>query len=302
MRRKGRVQPRVLAESLDARFQLADRGRLVVAILDRVEAADRVDDREEGGVHSERCAAAFRVEVRLRAEPAPELEEQPRLADPGLAHQEHDAPAPAARARERLGELRELALAASQRREPRVGERGEPPGALPFSQHLVGAWRARETPFSESSPRSRVSKNPATSRAVASETITAPGRRGSLQAGGEVGGIADRGVVHAQVVSDASDHDDARVDADPHLEIDVLRVRELLAQRRERTLDSERRQHRAPRRVLERDRSAEDRHDSVAGELVHRALVAVYLVEQQREAAVHQRVHLVDAQASGDPG
>ena len=172
-------------------------------------------------------------------------------------------------------------------------------------------------PPSRSASTSKARREPATPLSVSSPQIArleeagdeprrrlgdehAPGRRGRLQARGEVRGVADGGVVHAQVVADAADHHDARVDADAHAEIDAVRVGELLAQRLERALHAERSQHGAPRRVLERDRRAEDRHDAVAGELVHRALVAMDLVEQQREAAVHHRVQLLRTEALGD--
>ena len=77
---------------------------------------------------SEGRAAPLRVVMGFRVEPAAELVEQPGLADARLAYQEDHPPAAAARARERLGELTQLALAARQRRQPLLGQRrGQPP-------------------------------------------------------------------------------------------------------------------------------------------------------------------------------
>jgi hypothetical protein len=69
------------------------------------------------------------------------------------------------------------------------------------------------------------------------------------------------------------------VDADPHLQVEPLRVAQLLAHALQRALDVERGRDRAARRVLERERRAEERHDAVARELDDGALVAVDLFE-----------------------
>ena len=50
--------------------------------------------------------------------------------------------------------------------------------------------------------------------------------------------------------------------------------------------------HGARRVVLVRDGRAEQRHDAVAGELVHRAFVAVHRLHQVAEAAVHDGVQV----------
>jgi haloalkane dehalogenase len=78
------------------------------------------------------------------------------------------------------------------------------------------------------------------------------------------------------------------------------RLPQLLAHALQRALDVERGRDRAARRVLERERRAEKRHDAVAGELDDGAFVAVDLVEHVAEAAVHERAHLLGVDALGD--
>src|SRR5262249_58637733 len=51
-------------------------------------------------------------------------------------------------------------------------------------------------------------------------------------AGGEVGGVPDRRVVHAKVAADRAHDDQAGVDADPDTELDAVALTHGLAQRR----------------------------------------------------------------------
>ena len=63
---------------------------------------------------------------------------------------------------------------------------------------------------------------------------------------------------------------------------------------------AERRRDRALRRVLVRDRRAEERHDAVAGELVDDALDAVDLAEREREVLLEELAILLGIEALGD--
>jgi hypothetical protein len=92
------------------------------------------------------------------------------------------------------------------------------------------------------------------------------------------------------------------VDADAHREAPLVPALDLLVERRERPLDRETREHGAPRCALEGQGRAEERHDAVAGELVHRALIAVHLVEDAPEALIHERVHRLRVGALGQRG
>ena len=62
-------------------------------------------------------------------------------------------------------------------------------------------------------------------------------------------------------------------------------------------LDRERRTQRAMGVVLVSDRRPEQRHHAVAEELVDRALVAVHLVQDHLEGAVHDRVDFLGVEA-----
>ena len=105
-------------------------------------------------------------------------------------------------------------------------------------------------------------------------------RRGGLQPSRQYGGVAERGVVHPEVVTDFPYDDQAAVDPDSDLQ---LRPRS----------DAQRRQDRAPGVVLVRDRGPEQRHEPVAEELVDRALVPVHLGQRYAEEAVDGQVELL---------
>ena len=62
------------------------------------------------------------------------------------------------------------------------------------------------------------------------------------------------------------------------------------------------RQHGAPRVILVGDRRAEERHEAIAQELVHRPLVAVHVGQRQLEEPAQQHVHGVRAQPLRQPG
>src|SRR5581483_391782 len=101
-----------------------------------------------------------------------------------------------------------------------------------------------------------------------------------LHARGEVHGVADGGVVHGEVVGDASDHDGAGVQADAEGRVDLCVV-DVLG---ERALDVERGGDAAAGGVLVGDRRAEERHDAVAGELGDGAFVFVDAGDHELDA------------------
>src|SRR5213593_2464412 len=128
----------------------------------------------------------------------------------------------------------------------------------------------------------------------------APRARGLLHARREVRRVADRGVVHPEVVADPAHDDGPRVDADPHLQTEAALGLELLRVIAERLLDSERRVDGAPRSVLVGDGRAEERHDAVARVLVDRALEPVDLRSDQLEAALDDAVHVLRIELLGE--
>ena len=71
-----------------------------------------------------------------------------------------------------------------------------------------------------------------------------------------------------------------------------------IGSRLHRAADVEGGQHGATGVVLVGERRAEQRHEAVAEELVHRALVAVHLGQRRLEEPAQERVHAVGAERS----
>jgi len=113
-----------------------------------------------------------------------------------------------------------------------------------------------------------------------------------LQSGGHVGRVANRRVVHAEIVADLAHDDRPGVEADPHLEAPLEARRQLAAQVTDGALDREGGVRGAPGRVLVRDGRAEQGHDAVAGVLVDRALEPVHLGRDHLEATIDDGVDL----------
>jgi len=237
--------------------------------------------------------------VRLVSELAAKLVEESRLAEACLSDQEARLAAPLARGLEGGAQRRELLLAPHQRREARRGDGVDAPadGAVgDDAVHANGLGPALdlllalvlELEEARDEPPDRLGDQ------------DLPGIRARLEARGQVRGVAHGGVVHAQVVADATHDHRAGVDADPHLELDAVVCLHLLVQRRKAALDPQRGQHGAAGGVLERDRGAEEREDPIAEELVHGALVAVHFLEHEPEGAIHERVHLLGPEAFGE--
>ena len=90
-----------------------------------------------------------------------------------------------------------------------------------------------------------------------------------------MGRLPDGAVVHGQVVVDPAHDDFTRVEPDPDLDVDVLLAEDLLGVLRDQRLHLQRGVPGPHGVVLVRDRRAEQRHDPVPHDLVHRALVTV---------------------------
>ena len=106
---------------------------------------------------------------------------------------------------------------------------------------------------------------------------------------GQVRRVPHRGVVHPQILADGADHDEARVDAHAHSELDAVHPSHVVGQRFELPLDRER----TLGMVFMGDRRPEERHHPVAEELVDRALVAMNRTQDDLERAVHHRVDVL---------
>ena len=117
------------------------------------------------------------------------------------------------------------------------------------------------------------------------------------QPGTEVRGVADGRVVHPEVLADRPHEHEPGVDAHAHAELHPVGLSHLLLERREPILDGERGADGAMGVVLVGDRRAEQRHHTIAEELVDGPLVAVDGLDDDLERPVHDRVDLLGVQA-----
>ena len=123
-----------------------------------------------------------------------------------------------------------------------------------------------------------------------------------LHAGGQVGGVPDGGVVHAEVIADLAHHYRTGVEADAELERETVLSLDPLPVALHRLLDGQGGMTGPLGMVLVGQGGAEEGHHPVAGELVDGALVAVDLGHQDLEAPVHDLVDLLGVQLLGEGG
>ncbi len=126
-------------------------------------------------------------------------------------------------------------------------------------------------------------------------------RRGQrLQAGGEVGGIADRRVVHLEVVADGADDDRSGMDTDARGELEAASGVQAAIEITERLLDLPGGTHAAVGRILVRHGRAEQRHHAVAGQLIDDAFEAINLVKGQLQVLIEEVAIFLRIEALGD--
>ena len=110
--------------------------------------------------------------------------------------------------------------------------------------------------------------------------------------------VALRRVVHAQIVADLAHDDLSGIEAHANRKIQSARQPQLIGVGPERVAQVQRGEAGALRVVLVGDGRAEQRHDAVAGVLVHRAFEAVHAVGEDGEEAIEDavpflRIHLL---------
>jgi hypothetical protein len=128
------------------------------------------------------------------------------------------------------------------------------------------------------------------------------GLRKGEQSRGQVRGIPDRGVIHAEVVADLADDHRTRVKPHAYLELDATLGAELVAVRGERALEAEGRVDRAQGVILVGDGRAEQGHEAVAEKLIDCSFVAVDLAEHQLKGSVHEVVDVLGIELFGQRG
>jgi len=124
--------------------------------------------------------------------------------------------------------------------------------------------------------------------------------RERLHALGETDRLALGGVVHAQVVADASDDDLARVESHAHGEVEPVLDAQRVGVGLQGLGEMERRVAGPVRVILVGDRRAEERHDAVARVLIDGALEAVHALGENLEEAIEHAVPLFGVELLGE--
>jgi hypothetical protein len=210
----------------------------------------------------------------LQAVRAGELPEQAGLADSGLADHRDDLAVPGLRFLHGLVELLDLAVASDEAGEPARGGSVQPRADRSRPDDLVDLDRFGKA-LHRNGPSRRDLDVPL-GELQSHRRQQDRARRGELlHAGREVRGLTHRGVVHVQIGADGPNDHPARVETDTDLDEDAVRTEHVLGVPLDRLLHPERRIAGADGMILVRHRCAEQRHDPIAHDLIHRALVAV---------------------------
>ena len=105
---------------------------------------------------------------------------------------------------------------------------------------------------------------------------------------GQVGRLADGGVVHAQIAADRADNHFAGVEPYPDLDRNTLHTAHAFRVVLHRLLHAQRRVAGPDRMILVGQGRAEQRHDAVAHHLIDGSLVAVNRIHHVRQNRIEQ--------------
>jgi hypothetical protein len=210
----------------------------------------------------------------MQAMGACELVEEAGLPHPGLA--DHRRQLAVAVGRKLLGaaKLLDLRVTAHEARQPAAGGRLQPGPGGAGSRHLVHVHVLHQSLHGYRTQRLHgdVSLHQLECRRGQQN---AAGAGELLHASGEMGCLADGRVVHAEIAADGPHHDLARVQPDADLDVHAVGMTRVLRVALDELLHPERRIAGPDGVILMGERGAEERHDPVAHDLVHRPLVPV---------------------------
>src|SRR5262249_52378208 len=235
----------------------------------------------------------------LGLDPTQKLVEQSRFAHARIAHEYGNCALTIDGPAVDFGEKLELSIAARERCQPALFRHLQPGAAAELPAHGICANRLSLS-FDLKLTEVIEHEEPVPKVLSSSTGYDLAWCGDSEQPGGEVGRVADRRVVHTQIVANGADDHRTGIDADPHAEFDAVSSLDILGKRLESILYCEPRTERALSVVLVRDRRPEERHHPVAEELVDRALVIVNRIEDHLEDAVHDRVDVFGIELLGD--
>jgi hypothetical protein len=287
----------VLAQAEHAPLDLLDHRLLWVPFIDPKGALEQVDQRVKGARAAERQRVPLEPGGRV-AQLATELQEEAGLADPRLADDEDHLPLPRLGLLECVEEDLEFALATDERREPPLGFDLQPRSGTAGGDHLPRPDRLAPALHRELAEWPGV-------EVAAGEPVRGLGDHDAsgigdlLEPGSHVRRVAHRRVIHPEVAADAADEDKTRIEPLTRLEGDAALPLDVLLIARQSLADSDGCVDRPLCVVLVGDWGAEERHDAIAQELVHRALVAVDLGQHQIEGPRHQLMDVFGIQPLG---
>src|SRR5438105_2106996 len=168
------------------------------------------------------------------------------------------------------------------------------------SEHLKGAYRG--TAFDGHLPQVTHLEEASDVLLRGSANHHAPRLGHLLEPCCQVSGIADRRIIHAQVITDLADDHEARVDAYAHLQAESTLGLERLGHVTESALNAQSGVYRPAWTIFVGERCAEQGHDPVARVLIDRPLEAVHLRRNMLEAAIDEVVHVLGIELLGEGG
>jgi hypothetical protein len=284
-RRQRRLQPAVEGEQL-ARHLLPDVAEVVPG-LDLEVALEEIDHRQVTRRLAVRDRSSLEDPPALQAMRVEKLVDEPRLAHPRLADDRPDLTV--AIDRELLGaaELLQLGIATDEAGQPAPGGRLQAGPRLASPRHFVDLHRLGQTLNQHRAQRFHL--DVAFSQRQRLGRDHDPARiRELLHPRGQVRGLANRRVVHAQIAANGPHDDLPGVQPDADLHHRGVRASHLLRVLLHALLHPERRVAGPYRVILVREGRTEERHDTVAHDLVDRALVAVHGLHHPFEHGVEK--------------
>jgi hypothetical protein len=204
-----------------------------------------------------------------------ELVDQPRLAHAGLADDRDHLTPPGAGLAEHSAQVLDFGVAADETGEAPEGRGLQARPRRPRPCQLVDLHGLGEPFHRHGTERLHLDVALGQRQRIGRDHDRA-GIGELLHPRGQVRRLADGGVIHVEVATNGAHDDLARVEPDADLDDRPMRASHRFRIRLHALLHPERGVARAHRVIFMGERRAEQRHDAVAHDLVHRALVAVY--------------------------
>ena len=255
---------------------LARMVRGVVALLHMDIALEQVDNREVGRGLAVGHRGTLQHPPALRVVGVDKLIDQAGLPHPGLPDEGHDLAVAGSARSSAWRRAASSVLPPDKARQPprRRGLQAPPERTRPRPAQRPPPAPAAPSPGT--GPSGVTCTNPSTSRRVGGREQDAA-RGGELfHARRQVRGLADRRVVHVQVIANGAHHHLAGVEPDADLHGDAMGAAHLVGIVSHRRLHGQGRVAGPHGMVFMGQRGPKQRHDAVAHDLVHRALVAVH--------------------------